>query len=165
MGDDASSAKSALFSPRRSRPVERSKNRSWRTNAAARHVGSVALVIYPPELSAHTESFRTSKRSAASGEASPICTQWRVFTQTERRPSVAKKLGDDATSAKSAPFSPRRSRPVERREKPIMANQCGRAPRWQCRLGCLSAGVECTYGELPIFGTQRRLRRGLSDLY
>ena len=86
-------------------------------------------------------------------------------SQAERRPRATKLLGDDATSAKSAPVSPRRSRPVERREKPIMANQCGRAPRWQCRLGCLSAGVECTYGELPIFGTRRRLRRGLSDLH
>ena len=70
------------------------KNRSWRTNAAARHVGSVALVVYPPELSAHTESFQSSERSAASGEASPICTEWRFFTRTGRRPSVAKKSGD-----------------------------------------------------------------------
>ena len=46
-----------------------------------------------------------------------------------------------------------------------MANQCGRAPRWQCRLGHLSAGVECTYRELPDFGTQRRAGRGSSDLY
>ena len=69
-------------------------NRSWRTNAAARHAGSVALVVYPPELSAHTESFQSSERSAASGEASPICTEWRFFTRTGRRPSVAKKSGD-----------------------------------------------------------------------
>ena len=46
-----------------------------------------------------------------------------------------------------------------------MANQCGRAPRRHCRLVYLSAGVEFTYGELPIVGTQRRNRRGLSDLY
>ena len=78
------------------------KNRSWRTNAAARHVGSVALVFYPPELRAHTESFRTSERGAASGEASPICTQWRFFTQTEGRPSAAKKLGDDSISTRAA---------------------------------------------------------------
>ena len=74
-------------------------------------------------------------------------------------------MGDDATSAKSAPFSPRRSRPVERGEKPITANQCGRTPRWQCRLGYLSAGVECTYGELPNFGKRRRVGRVFSDLY
>ena len=83
-----------LPSRSRSRRVERRKNRSWRTNAAARHVGSVALVVYPPELSAHTESFQSSERSAASGEASPICTEWRFFTRTGRRPSVAKKSGD-----------------------------------------------------------------------
>ena len=52
------------------------------------------MVIYPPELSAHMESFQTSERSAASGEASPICTEWRFFTRTGRRPSAAKKLGD-----------------------------------------------------------------------
>ena len=46
-----------------------------------------------------------------------------------------------------------------------MANQCGRAPRWQCRLGYLSAGVECTYGELPNFGKRRRVGRVFSDLY
>ena len=105
LGDDATSAESALFPPRRSRPVERRKNRSWPTNAVARHVGSVALVIYLPELSARTESFRTSERRAAQGEASPICAQWRVFAHTERRSSAAKKLGGDTISKQSAPFS------------------------------------------------------------
>ena len=46
-----------------------------------------------------------------------------------------------------------------------MANQCGRAPRWQRRLGYLSAGVECTSRERPNFGTRRRPGRGSSDLY
>ena len=80
------------------------KNRSWRTSAAARHVGSVALVVYPPELSAHTESFQSSERSAASGEASPICTEWRFFTRTGRRPSVAKKSGDRFAAPESTPL-------------------------------------------------------------
>ena len=53
----------------------------------------------------------------------------------------------------------------QERKKPTMANQVDHAPRRQCRLGCLSAGVACAYGEFPIFGTQGRLRRGLSDLY
>ena len=60
MGDVAISEESALFSPSRSRPVERSKNGSWRTNADARNVASVALVIYPLEFTAHPEDFRTS---------------------------------------------------------------------------------------------------------
>ena len=34
-----------------------------------------------------------------------------------------------------------------------MANQCGRAQRCQCRLGCLSAGVRCPSGGLPNFRT------------
>ena len=46
-----------------------------------------------------------------------------------------------------------------------MAEQCGRAPRRQCGLGHLSAGVECKYGELPDFGPQRRPGRASSDLY
>ena len=55
--------------------------------------------------------FRTSESVAALGEASPLCTQWHFFTQTERRPSAAKKLGDDALSKQSAPFLLRWSRP------------------------------------------------------
>ena len=202
------------------------KNRSWRTNAAARHVGSVALVVYPPELSAHTESFQSSERSAASGEASPICTEWRFFTRTGRRPSVAKKSGDRFCFAGVYPVGfgedrhrrghcakgafwqrrdcvfppqiyPRRlaksdvRQPIKgsrrfcgvaivtyedtnrsgrkictmrylgsvamdnspreltcRAEKePIMANQLGRAPRRQCRLGYFSGGVDRTHGK------------------
>ena len=46
-----------------------------------------------------------------------------------------------------------------------MANQCGRAPRWQRRLGYLSAGVRFTSRERPNFGTRRRPGRGFSDLY
>ena len=69
------------------------KNRSWRTNAAARQVCSVALVIYPPEFTAHLQTselpdFRTSERVVASGEASLTSSQWVFFrsdgTETER---------------------------------------------------------------------------------
>ena len=86
-------------------------NRSWRTNAAARHVGSVALVIYPPELTACTENFQTSRRSSALGESSSIFSRWRFPIQTEERPIVLKKLGDDAVPKQSAPSLLRRSRP------------------------------------------------------
>ena len=34
-----------------------------------------------------------------------------------------------------------------------MANQCGRAPRWQCRLGYFSARVHCASGKLLNFRT------------
>ena len=110
MGVDATSAESALFSPRRSRPAERSRNRSWRTSSPARRVGSVALVFLPPESTAHTENCRTSERSSALGECSPICTGWRFFVQTERRLSAANKTGDDAFSTESGPFLLRWSR-------------------------------------------------------
>ena len=110
MGDDATSAESALFSPRRSRPAEQAENRSWRTNSFASHVGSVALVFLPPESTAHTEDCRTSERSSALGECSPISTGWRFFVQRERRPSAANKTGDDAFSRESGPFSLRWSR-------------------------------------------------------
>ena len=46
-----------------------------------------------------------------------------------------------------------------------MANRVGRAPRWQCRFGYLSASVGCPYGELPNFRTLRRPGRVFSDLY
>ena len=91
MGDDATSAESALFSPSRSRPVERTKNRSWRTSSAARHSGSVALGIFLPELTAQTQDLRTSKRSAAASESSPICSRCCFRIQTARRPSAAQQ--------------------------------------------------------------------------
>ena len=36
-------------------------------------------------------------------------------------------------------------------KEPIMADQFGCAPRWQCHLGYFSAGVDCAFGELPNF--------------
>ena len=36
-------------------------------------------------------------------------------------------------------------------QKPIVANQLARAPRWQCRVGLFAAGVDCPYGKLPNF--------------
>ena len=95
----------------------REENRSWRTNSAASHVASVALVIYPPESTARTENFQTSGRSAAFGESSPICSRRRFFIQTEQRPSVLKKLGDDAISKQSAPLLLCRSPPHRVRGK------------------------------------------------
>ena len=50
-------------------------------------------------------------------------------------------------------------------QKPIMANQLARAPRWQCRLGFFAAGVDRPYGKLPNFRTQLRFGRVFSDLY
>ena len=50
-------------------------------------------------------------------------------------------------------------------QKPIMANQLARAPRWQCRLGFFAAGVDRPYGKLPNFRTQLRIGRVFSDLY
>ena len=206
-------------------------NRSWRTNAAASHVGGVALFCFPPALTARAENFRTSERSAAFGESSPMRSRRRFSIQTGQRPRAAKKLGDDAVLKQSAPLLLCRSRPqrvwgrqasemtlrgggisaasrlrfppqIYRRrgaksdvrqpikrsrrscgvavatyedtnrsgrkictmrylgsvamdnspreltcraeKEPIMANQLGRAPRRQCRLGYFSGGVDGT---------------------
>ena len=100
-----------LPSRSRSRRVERRKNRSWRTNAAASHVGGVALFCFPPALTAHAENFRTSERSAAFGESSPMRSRRRFSIQTGQRPRAAKKLGDDAVLKQSAPLLLCRSRP------------------------------------------------------
>ena len=35
-------------------------------------------------------------------------------------------------------------------KEPIMANQLGRAPRRQCRLGYLSGGVDRPYGKIEF---------------
>ena len=100
-----------LPSRSRSRRVERRKNRSWRTNAAASHVGGVALFRFPPALTARAENFRTSERSAAFGESSPMRSRRRFSIQTGQRPRAAKKLGDDAVLKQSAPLLLCRSRP------------------------------------------------------
>ena len=99
-----------LPSRSRSRRVERRKNRSWRTNAAASHVGGVALFCFPPALTARAENFRTSERSAAFGESSPMRSRRRFSIQTGQRPRAAKKLGDDAVLKQSAPLLLCRSR-------------------------------------------------------
>ena len=70
----------------------------------------MALVISPPESTAHTENCRTSERSSALDESSPICSGWRFFVQTERRLSAANKSGDDAFSRESSPCVLRWSR-------------------------------------------------------
>ena len=60
-------------------PSSGAKNRSWPTSAAARHVGSLALVIFPPVFTAHPADLRTSGRIAASGEASLTSSLWVFF--------------------------------------------------------------------------------------
>ena len=114
MGVDAASAESALSSPRRSRNLQRSKNQSWRANSAAHRVGSVASLMSPSESTADAGNFRTSERSSASGEFSPICTRWRFCRpdgaetkggeQVGRRRSV-EKVGPAFASLKSTPSS------------------------------------------------------------
>ena len=188
----------------------------------------------PARNTSELPDFRTSGRSAFSGESSPIRSRWRLPIQTERRPSVALKLGDDAISKQSAPLLLCRSRPcrvwgkrtsertlraggisaasalrfpprtfprrwaksdvrqpIKRTRRscgvaivtyettnrsgrkictmrhfsrvamgnsprdltwqagkgPIMANQVDHAPRWHCRLGYSSGGVDRPYGE------------------
>ena len=58
-----------------------------------------------------------------------------------------------------------RSRRVEQRKTPIMANQCGREARWQRRLGFSTAGVDYPCGKLPNFRKQCRIGRVSSDLF
>ena len=137
-----------------------------------RLVGSVALVIFPAESTGHTERKRTSARlphAAPFGAAA-------VLSYSEICAAVLSHLGGTETkggevvgrrcyfsrvgSVVALPESTRRAE-----TKPIMANRVGRAPRWQCRFGYLSAGVGCPYGELPNFRTLRRPGRVFSDLY
>ena len=47
---------------RRSLAGARRENRSWRTNRTTRHVGSVALVIFPSESTGHTGRKPTSAK-------------------------------------------------------------------------------------------------------
>ena len=149
MGDDATSAESDLLSLCRSRPVERRQNPSWRTESAARHVGSVALVICRPALAAHTENFRTSERCAALGESSPICTRRRFFhSDGARHTSAANKSRDGAFSRKSAPFSLRLSRP-HRVRNPIIGEEIAR------RGHSGSIGFAFPPGGLPRAGGQK----------
>ena len=114
MGDDATSAESGLFSPRRSRNLQRSKNRSRRTNSFVSHLGSVALVISPTESTAHTENCRTSERSPALGECPPISTGWCFCrpdgTETKRGAKVGRRcfferVGSVFASLESTPSS------------------------------------------------------------
>ena len=149
MGDDATSAESDLLSLCRSRPVERRQNPSWRTESAARHVGSVALVICRPALAAHTENFRTSERCAALGESSPICTRRRFFhSDGARHTSAANKSHDGAFSRKSAPFSLRLGRPHRVRNANIGEEIARRG-----HFGGI--GFACPPGGLPRAGGQK----------
>ena len=69
------------------------------------------LGFFPPAVTARAENFRTSERSAAFGESSPMRSRRRFSIQTGQRPRAAKKLGDDAVLKQSAPLLLCRSRP------------------------------------------------------
>ena len=162
MGDDAASAELDLFPPRRGRPVEPTENRSWRTNSAARHVSSTALVISPAESTEHTERKGTSAKllSAAPLWASFLGFYAAVFPHS----GGPETRGDEIVgrqcylSRVGSVFAPPEST-CRAEKEPTTAD------RWQCRLGFLSAGVDCPYGELPSFRTQRRFGRVSSEFY
>ena len=154
MGDDATSAESDLLSLCRGRPVERRQNRSWRTESAARHVGSVALVICRPALAAHTENFRTSERCAALGESSPICTRRRFFIRTDGRPCPANKSGDGALPRKSAPCLLRLSRPHQVRNANIGEEIARRGHFGGIGFACPPGGLPRAGGQEATFANQ-----------
>ena len=148
MGVDATSAASALFSPCRSRKLQRGKNRSWRTKSAARRVGSVAAL----GLTAHTGNFRTSKRSAALGESSQICSRRRFFIQTERRPSAANRFGRDVISKDEGLLLPSLSG-LHR----VRKTNVGEATARREHFG--SIGVAFSPADLPVQGGKKRRSR------
>ena len=95
---------------------------------------------------------RTSKRAVALGEASPICSQRRFFTQTERRPSAAKKLGNNAVSKQSAPLLVCRSRP-HRLGKTNIGEDIARGGHFG------SIGIASSPADLPVQGGEKRRSR------
>ena len=116
--------------------------------------GSVALVISPPEPTAHTGNFRTSKRSASLGESFPICARWRFFIRTKRRLSAANKSGGDAISKYSAPFRFGFAGvdPVKWKK-----HSSGRQLRGRGHFGGFA--IACSPADLPLQeGTERRSR-------
>ena len=77
-------------------------------------------------------------------------------------------MGVDATSAESALFSLRRTRPVQlRRTRSAGLSGANMAARHVGSVATvyLSAGVDCPYGKLPNFQTHRRFLRVSSELY
>ena len=126
------------------------------------------MVIFPGESTAHTGRKRTSAEllNAAPLRASLLgfcvalfphaCGSGAEGGETVGSRCYFSRVG----SVFAQPESTCRSD-----KKPIMANQFGRAPRRQRRLGVFSAGVDYPRRKLPDFWTQRRLGRVFSDLY
>ena len=113
MGDVATfGSVGSVFAPPESTCGAVRKKRSWRTKSAARDIGSVALLISPPDPTAHTKYFRTFERSAGLGGSSPICARWRFFIQAKKsggkevgRRRYFKGLGSILASLESTPSS------------------------------------------------------------
>ena len=167
MGGDATSAESALFSPRRidlsnGKPAPREltckpEQESTMANQFGRAPRWPCRLGYLPvgvDCSyGRLPNSRTSERSAAKGEASPICSRWSCFVGAERRPIAAKEPGDDALSKESVPFfGPLESTPScgkngHRREKFRGGGNFGR----------ISIAFPAAYLPAPA-GKKRRLR-------
>ena len=64
-----------------------------------------------------THGLETSESGAVVGKSPREFSRRKSSTQADRKPSEAKKLGDDAASAESALFSLRRIRPLEGKEQ------------------------------------------------
>ena len=127
------------------------------------HVGSVALLIFPAESTGHTE---TRQLRAKSQHTEPFCATLLGYFRGGISPLW--QNGDQREGEIAARRCYRRPAGVgvtSREKKPIMANQSGTEPRWQRRLGFLTAGVHCPCAKLPNFRTQCRLGRVFSDLF
>ena len=143
-------------------PGARRKNRPWRTEWTTRYVGSVALLSFPAESTGHTEKEGAcAKLPRAAPSCAPLLGYYRGGCSPLWRGGDQRGRKSWATTLPSSC----RSQRVERSRKPITANQFGREPRRQRRLGYLSAGVDCPYEKLPNFRTQCRLWRGFSVLF
>ena len=75
----------------------------------------------------------TLESSAVAGEPPPLSARWHFFSQRERKPMLAKELGDVPISPESPRFLLRRVRPPGRK-KLTSAKKLGQGSRGQLRL-------------------------------
>ena len=106
----------------------------------------------PIRKTSELPDFRTSKRIAALGELLRSVPSGVFFAQTGRRPSAAKKLGDDAVLQQSAPFLLRWSRP-RRVGKTGIGEDIARRGHFG------SIGIASSPADLPVQGGEKRRSR------
>ena len=120
----------------------------------APRVGSAASVTHPAEPTGHTGRKRTSAKLLNERPlwVSLLGFYAAVFPHSGGPRTKGGKIAGRRCyfSRVGSVFAPLEST-CRAEQTPIMASHFGRAPRWQCRRGYFSAGVDCPYGKLPNF--------------